>query len=437
MKATHRTGRSSARTGELASVAAPCGPLDNLPVLAQKAPGREGDMLNREIPKFDARADGLRGIASMNVVLTHYFACFVPVLLAGNYPRLYHGDGDALWIYDVLRFPLFNIFYNGQFAVLVFFVLSGYVLTLPAYTGNRDTINRRFWGRYLRLNIPVAVSVFLAWLMFTNGLFLVDGRVALPNPGWTEYHFPASIPVWQMLLEAVFTAVFEGDPSLNAPLWSIGTEFVGSMLLLAFFFAPGRRKWIAVASVFVIGTAVYTTSAVYLIAIFAGAHIVRLRPGRAGVLVCGILGIYLGGYQQGSVYYDFLHVQSWLPSAKNMMNMAGAVCLTTAIINGFASRLLLHPWAQFLGRVSFPLYILHFIVLVSFGFFAYDLLAHWAFVTGAHLVAYVAVCLGVSLMFEIWIDRPAIRLSKRFARAVMGRLDRMPAGADPMRDQRS
>jgi peptidoglycan/LPS O-acetylase OafA/YrhL len=405
-----------------------------LPALAQKAPDREGDVLNKAIPKFDARADGLRGIASMNVVLAHYFTCFVPVILAKNYVRLYDGDADALAIYEFLRFPLFNIFYNGQFAVLVFFVLSGYVLTLPAYTGNRVTIQRRFWARYLRLNIPVAASVFLAWLLFTNGMFLIDGQVALPNPDWTEYRFPDSIPAWQMLLEAVFTAVFMGDPSLNAPLWSIGTEFVGSMLLLAFYFPPGRRKWITVGAVFVIGAAVYTTSAVYLIAIFAGAHIVRLRPGRAGVLLYGILGIYLGGYQQGSIYYSYLNAEAWLPSTKNMMNMMGAVCLTTAVINGFASRLLLHPWAQFLGRVSFPLYILHFILLVSFGFFTYDLLPHWAFVTGAHFALYVAVCLGLSLLFERWIDQPAIRLSKRFAHAVMGRLDRAPA-ASPLPDQ--
>lgn len=386
-------------------------------------------MVSRSIPKFDTGADGLRGIAAMNVLLSHYFTMFVPVLKAKNYPGVYAGDPDALAIYELLRFPLFNIFYNGQFAVIVFFVLSGYVLTLPAHAGNRDTIQRRFWGRYLRLNIPVACAVLFAWALQAGGLYYTDGRVEAPNPAWALDHYNDPVPFWMMLREAVFDAIFRGEPTLNIPLWSIGAEFVGSMLLLAFFFPRGRRKWITVGIVFAIGAAVYTNSVIYLLAIFIGAAIVKARLTRRGVLICAVLGIYFGGFQFDSVYYSFLHAEDWLPSTKNAMNLIGAVLLTLAVINGFAKPLVQSRPAQFLGHISFPLYILHYPMLLSFGLWSYGAMPHATFVTGLHFLAYAGACILLATLFERWIDQPAIGLSKRVARAVMLRLNPAPAAS--------
>ena len=59
---------------------------------------------------FDQRAEGLRGIAALNVVLCHYATFFFPVLVAKNYVGVYSGDPDASAVYEILRFPLLNIF---------------------------------------------------------------------------------------------------------------------------------------------------------------------------------------------------------------------------------------------------------------------------------------------------------------------------------------
>lgn len=37
---------------------------------------------------------------------------------------------------------------------------------------------------------------------------------------------------------------------------------------------------------------------------------------------------------------------------------------------------------------------------------------------------FTAICLGLSMAYEKWVDQPAIRLSKRFARVVTQRLNR-------------
>jgi peptidoglycan/LPS O-acetylase OafA/YrhL len=77
---------------------------------------------------------------------------------------------------------------------------------------------------------------------------------------------------------------------------------------------------------------------------------------------------------------------------------------------------------QFLARISFSLYLLHFIVLCS--------LASWFYLHSpqqtlwllANFVLYLAVCFLAAHLFEAWVDRGAIRVSHRFsARLFRGR----------------
>jgi peptidoglycan/LPS O-acetylase OafA/YrhL len=76
--------------------------------------------------------DGLRGLASLNVALSHFFGAFLPTVLHSNYPNVFHGGLENAYT-DIIGSPLATIFFNGHFAVLLFFVLSGYVLSLPYY----------------------------------------------------------------------------------------------------------------------------------------------------------------------------------------------------------------------------------------------------------------------------------------------------------------
>ena len=69
--------------------------------------------------------------------------------------------------------PFLSILWNGNFAVCIFFVLSGYVLSRPYYFGNRlETLRERHLKRYLRLSIPIAASVFIGYFMMKYGLLL-------------------------------------------------------------------------------------------------------------------------------------------------------------------------------------------------------------------------------------------------------------------------
>lgn len=101
--------------------------------------------------------EGLRGIAAFIVVISHFIQVFYPAMLESN-PTLVHNSFET-WISDS---PI-NFLYNGNFAVYIFFILSGYVLSIK-YHQKKDLeiIFELGVKRYIRLAIPVAASVFFS-----------------------------------------------------------------------------------------------------------------------------------------------------------------------------------------------------------------------------------------------------------------------------------
>ena len=110
-------------------------------------------------------ADGLRGLAALNVVISHFMAAFTPFLMHYNYPETFPA-GQMSTFSTILNLPIFTILYNGHFAVLIFFVLSGYVLARPYYLDKSHSLKNRLWGRYLRLNLPIAVSLLISFFLY-------------------------------------------------------------------------------------------------------------------------------------------------------------------------------------------------------------------------------------------------------------------------------
>src|ERR1700741_4157400 len=99
--------------------------------------------------------DGLRGIAALTVVVFHYLSAFVPALTPDQ-------TKNPHWLSDT---PL-AVTFNGPFAVVVFFVLSGFVVSKAAL--GQGPLPLTIALRYLRLTIPMLVSVLLAWLLLTT-----------------------------------------------------------------------------------------------------------------------------------------------------------------------------------------------------------------------------------------------------------------------------
>ena len=202
----------------------------------------------RRIPALD----GFRGVATLMVIVSHYF---------GEVP---HGI-RALMV--------------GWLAVDMFFVLSGFLIgKLIIERRHHANFFKVFYVRRFCRIIPAYVVVVLA-------IALIIGRL----PGaWSEAD--PTIPLWAYLafVQNVFMVTTHSIGShWLAPTWTLAVEEHFYLLApAAIVFTP--RRWLVPVLVAVGVAAVGVRIAIYASGISSFAALVLL-PGRADLLVCGLL----------------------------------------------------------------------------------------------------------------------------------------------------
>lgn len=375
---------------------------------------------------YNKSADGLRGFASLNVTMAHFVAAFLPSLLYYNYPGLSQEHPSNTFAYKVLTSTVVSVLYNGHFAVVVFFVLSGYVLAMPAFQGDSLKLKKRFWGRYLRLNIPVVVTCSMSFVLLHKG-FYFNGEVAkLTNSiPWFSSFFDKSVSLSYLAKAIFYKAIFLTDPYLNPPLWTIALEFIGSAYVLIFFsLKPARaslqKDLLLLSLAFVVLYFVHGQGSLYYMAMLLGGYvnIVKINS-RTMLLAIFVIGIFLGGFQFEKTCYEFLPSIGFGSSVvfdiKTFYNTLGALFLVVAVVNGFASSLFQSKVAIFLGFVSYPIYLLHFLVLCSLSSYMFLNLPLRLSSLLVIFFAYIVCVLLLGFLFSRYVDVFAISMSHKFS----------------------
>lgn len=167
--------------------------------------------------------DGLRGIAALAVVLHH--ATLLSPAIAGRH------SFDGGWR-DYLTYSPLHIAWAGTEAVLVFFVLSGLVLTWQVNSVSRQVTWKAYYpSRLVRLYLPVWAAV--AFTALTIALVpRVDGA---RFGAWVANHEKYSFTSLANDLVLIVSA-----SQVNTPLWSLRYEVLFSLLLPAYIYA-GRQ----------------------------------------------------------------------------------------------------------------------------------------------------------------------------------------------------
>ena len=96
--------------------------------------------------------DGLRGWGALTVVAYHTFIEVFPISTPVR---------DLLWK---------AFFFNGLFAVAIFFVVSGMSLSIGYLSsGDKTNLMRLGFGRYFRLTIPIFLAGLITWAAAVSG----------------------------------------------------------------------------------------------------------------------------------------------------------------------------------------------------------------------------------------------------------------------------
>lgn len=298
--------------------------------------------------------DGLRGWAALTVVVYHI---------------VWETFGSAI---SAVHNPVFAIFLNRGLAVAIFFILSGDALSV-AYFKTRDEkfVVGSALKRYGRLTIPVAASSLIVFFIVAFHLNQnVQAGEIVHRSDWLGSALsgvPAS-PLY-FLKWALFGVYGEQKSglSINPFLWTMHYELIGSMLVFVVLLA---YRYVVHPWLMILGT----------------ASILAMVDGGYSNYSCFLFGIWIASARQSgflqklvetrnsqlisAAVIGFVAVVGGLKRLNGGFVWEHAVCfavpfMIAAGVNKQAVAFLSSRVSVFLGKISFPIFLLQFPVIVS------------------------------------------------------------------------
>ncbi|MEN5286654.1 acyltransferase [Stenotrophomonas lactitubi] len=376
----------------------------------------------------DAAADGLRGVASLAVFFAHFFLPFYPVAFEPCFSGVSASGAPSSYVDSLLSLPIISTVWNGSFAVSVFFVLSGYVLCKRYVDTGRESVVRSMASRrYLRLGLPIAASVMFAWAVGVSIPSVIDQVSAVTGSEWLKSNSLRDLVFGDAVQDAVYGVLLGGSSRFNTVYWTMRIELLGSFLVFgyALLSGSGRQAVLVAATFFIIIVGVNPPEWPHFLAFLIGAWIAQLGLKVSGLAGWSLIiaGLYLGGVSSNEIYDPLRHIGLNGAQAKWICSTVGAAMLFVAVRGGIGRSLLEARPAQFLGRISYSLYLIHVPVVIGVGCTAFWWAVSEASLTrsaavGVALVVSLPLSLALSVAFERWVDRRAILWGKRLTSGV-------------------
>ncbi|KAF1816701.1 acyltransferase [Eremomyces bilateralis CBS 781.70] len=203
--------------------------------------------------------DGIRGLAALFVFFCHF--SYTSFVITRGYGHGAEGENQNL-----LQLPIIRLFYSGPPMVCLFFVVSGYALSLKSlkqmrarnFSGLLNTMASSIFRRAARLFLPTAISTFMVVIMLRLGWYertreFSGDRTFMRN---IVEHHPARLPTfadqyydwgWKLFdfVHIWSWEPFGGSISYDLHLWTIPVEFRASMVLFLVLIGVSRtRAWV-------------------------------------------------------------------------------------------------------------------------------------------------------------------------------------------------
>ncbi|GGL90160.1 acyltransferase [Deinococcus aerolatus] len=360
--------------------------------------------------------DSLRGLAALAVVFGHLTNVFR--VETGPYLATHQA------IIFIQKTPL-NLFIAAHEAVVLFFCLSGFVLYLPFRKNRVQPYPRYLIKRICRIYLPYLATVLLAL-----GLVAVIPHAQQPDLS-TWFNSPwQSIDMGNIMGHLLLIGVF--DAALLAPVfWSLIIEMRVSLVYpLLGWFVQRQSVWLLLAATLALmigglglrfvaeemfgSTGDLDLTIIYTGCFIAGAALARFqsevgtwvaarpRPQRVLFFVLGIL-LY-SGTRILTFPYTF--------TADTIITVGSITIMAISLTSSRISHLLTRPFALWLGRISYSVYLLHVLVILTMFHLLHGLIPAWSIA-----LIVVVLTLGLGHVFHEYVERPAMRLGKKLTKA--------------------
>lgn len=358
--------------------------------------------------------DSLRGLAACVVLLNHFH-------------QVWMGTHHPAWISRPRLNPLLWLLVNGHASVILFFLLSGFVLALQKSRSPALPYCKFAVRRICRIYLPYLAGLAFALLACT---FFWGRQQHGPEIAAYWSARPDIRSIQQHLVMLMRFDVFR----YNVAFWSLVHEMRISLLFPLIWYAAKQLRLRYALAVSAGCTWISAQSFVFVEKALPGA--VRMTAFSYTLSFCGVFllgAVVARNFEQRA---DHLAQQpSWLKA----MLLTGALVLYlypprvltrfdisdffvacgALIILGFSlvhqsafARCLRGNTMQFLGRISYSLYLLHYPILLVLAHVSYGRIP-FAFV----LLPYLTITLPLAALAHKFIERPAMVLGRMLAPA--------------------
>ncbi|MFZ2279699.1 MAG: acyltransferase [Prosthecobacter sp.] len=389
--------------------------------------------------------DSLRGIAAAVVVVAHFAGIFLP-------GAVFAKDGHFSWEILFVSTPL-HLLTSGHLAVCMFFVLSGFVLTVRQLAPgerftNQDLLTAAL-KRPVRLGGMVIVTELAGMFCWWQGWFVTQTAAARLHNSWLAYFWPKEIEAHD--ISALATGPFFYGVSFNPPLWTIELELYGSFMVFGMAAHLTRLAWgrlpVLIGMLMVLGRLPEMMRACgYDSQIIPAGHWLLLQGFVFGMMAAEVWhmpGLLARCWQSKPLRYSWLVVAvvfasfpyygsagetlyRLLPTITPRLGggypMLGAFMLFLLVLAGWGRGVLLSAPARLLGRLSYAIYGCHFIILptITCGLYLYldERGVSYPLTIIICLFVTLPLMLGCARLLARHVDTPSIRAAAAVGRWV-------------------
>jgi peptidoglycan/LPS O-acetylase OafA/YrhL len=360
--------------------------------------------------------DTVRGLAALSVVFSHYIGAY-------GWPMKSAALKQA-WTYTPL-----HIAWDGFAAVSLFYVLSGLVLSLkyfretdrPDLTGYRLT--EYLTSRVFRIGPPY-LFVFVLSYFLRRWVGYYDGPTIPHVNNWLFFTWGGSIPFAQLVREAF---LIQADNYALVPQgWTLPIEvFISFLVPVGILLASRNTGWLVFFTLILIGP---LGASYYLLHFAIGILLAKyhsairlwLEPRRVWKIGLLLLGLFLYTFRYTLPVYFSWNLKAGIPWI--VTGFGAALLLMVVIASERARSLLSLGFLRFIGRVSFSVYLLHFLVIIVVvtRFFHIFNLPEAASALGwwLGLALTITLTLGLAALTHRFVEVPSMTFGKSLSKRI-------------------
>jgi peptidoglycan/LPS O-acetylase OafA/YrhL len=354
--------------------------------------------------------DTVRGLAALSVVFSHYIGAYGLPTQSNLWKQA--------WMYSPL-----HIVWDGFAAVSLFYVLSGLVLSLKYF---RDTkrpelagfkLSHFLIGRVFRI-WPPYLAVFLASYVVRRAIGFDDNLTIPAASRWLFSTWGDSVPFWQLGREAILAPM---DTYFLVPQgWTLPIELIISFFIpLGILLASRNSLWLIFFTLVAIGPLgatyfVFHFAVGLLIAKYYQEILVWLEPRRGWKVAALLAGVFLYTFRFTLPVYFKWQLPVYAPWI--ITGIGSALLLMVVIASARARTFLSLAWLRHIGRISYSIYLVHFLVLIflipRFFIWLDSPQAYAQAAWGAGLTMTIVLTVGLATLSHRWVELPSMALGK-------------------------